>query len=216
MDIIIVGCGRVGAEVALLLSQEGNNVTVIDKKPTAFQRIGSTFNGICLQGNGFDLDVLNKANITSADALVVVTNGDNTNIMVSQIAKKIFKVPKVIARLYDPRRTEIYQRLGLELISGTTLVASLIRDKLIESHYSGYFIEARGLGTIEINVTEKFAGKKVSQLNRNGEFLIATIIKQKKPIIPAPATKVELGDVLIAIVSNENIKKIKKIFDLEE
>lgn len=216
MDVIIVGCGRVGAELAALLSEEGNNVTIIDKNPDSFQRLGKTFNGIRLIGNGIDTDTLLKAGISKADAFVVVTNGDNTNIMASEIAKKIFKVPKVIARLYDSKRAQIYQRLGLSLVSGTTLVASQIRDKLIESHFSSYFTETKGMGTIEINITEKFAGKKVRTYNRKDEFLIATIIKKGGPILPTPNTILEKGDVIIGIVRTEALKKIKQLFEIKE
>jgi trk system potassium uptake protein len=216
MNVIIVGCGRVGSELALLLSREGNNVAVVDNNKASFHRLGGTFNGLCVTGNGFDLEVLRRAGVESADAFVVVTNGDNTNIMASQVAKKIFNVPKVIARVYDPRRADIYKRFGLEIISGTTLLVSMIRDKLIESRFSGFFIETRGMGIIEINVTEDFVGKTVSELNRPDEFLIATIIKKNNPVIPSPMTRLELGDVLIGIVRTESVKKIKSMFNMED
>ena len=216
METIIVGCGRVGAAVAILLSEEGHNVTVIDRKPDSFRRLGKTFNGLTVTGNGFDIDTLIKAGASTADALVVVTNGDNTNIMASQVAKKIFKIPKVIARLYDPKRAEIYQRLGLDILSGTTLVASMIRDKLVESKFSSYLIETKAMGVIEINVTDEFVGKKSSQFNRANEFIIATVIKKQGSIIPGPSTKLEKGDVIIGIVRTESVKKIKKLFNVKE
>lgn len=216
MQAIIVGCGRVGAELAGLLSEEGHNVTVIDRNATAFNRLGKTFNGICLQGNGFDLELLKKAKADEADAFVVVTNGDNTNVMASQVAKKIFNIPKVIARLYDPRRAQIYQRLGLDIISGTTLVAAMIRDKLIETTFSSYLIEARGIGVIEINITKESSGKKVQYFNKSDEFIISTIIKKHGAVIPSPSTILETGDVVIGIVRNESVKKIKKMFKIKD
>jgi trk system potassium uptake protein TrkA len=216
MEIIVVGCGRVGAAISTLLSEEGHNVTIIDKKEASFHRLGKNFNGLTLRGNGFDIDTLTKAGAKTADAFVVVTNGDNTNIMACQVAKDIFKIPRVIARLYDPRRAEIYQRLGLTILSGTTLVASMIRDKLIESSFSSYFIETRGLGIIEIPITKKFSGKKVAQLNRKDEFLISTVIKKKGSIIPSPSTVVEESDIAIGIVRTESVKKIKHFFGIEE
>jgi len=216
MNVIIIGCGRVGSELALLISASGDNVTVIDPNKAAFQRLGRTFNGESVEGNGFDMDLLRKAGVESADAGVVVTNGDNTNIMAYQVAKKIFNVPKVIARIYDPRRAEVYKRFGLEVISGTTLLASMIRDKLVESHFSGFFIETRGMGIIEINVTEQFVGKTVGELNIPGEFLIATILKKNSPVIPSPATVVQRGDVLIGIVRNDSVQGIKSMFGMEE
>lgn len=215
MNIIIVGCGRVGSKLALLLSQEGHNLTIIDDNPASFRRLGGTFNGATMTGNGFDLDLLKKAGIESADAVVVVTNGDNTNLMTAQIARRIFKVPKVIARLYDPLRTEIYQRLGMDIISGTTLIASMIRDKLIEGDFSGYFIETSGMGIIEIHPPSSFAGQTVSQLNVDNEFLVATIRRGDRAIIPSPATTVEAGDTLIGIVRTVSVPKIKQRFSAE-
>lgn len=216
MQAIIVGCGRVGAELARLLSEEGHNVTVIDKNSSSFNRLGKTFNGLCLQGNGFDIDLLKKAKANEADAFVVVTNGDNTNVMASQVAKKIFNIPKVIARLYDPRRAQIYQRLGLDILSGTTLVAAMIRDKLIETTFSSYLIEARGIGVIEINISKEFSGKKVQHFNKSDEFIISTIIKKQGAVIPSPSTVLETGDVVIGIVRNESVKKIKKMFKIQD
>jgi len=173
---------------------------------------------LTVSGHGIDIDVLKKAGVESADALVVVTNGDNTNIMVSQIAKQIFKVPRVVARIYDPRRTEIYQHLGLDIISGTTLVASMIRDKLIDARLSGFFVEASGIGTIKFLVPEKFNRKTVGELNQPGEFLIGCIVKQKdgKSIIPSCEETVETGDSVIGVVKTESIKKIAKLFEGNE
>lgn len=216
METIIVGCGRVGAAVAILLSEEGHNVTVIDRKSDSFRRLGKTFNGLTITGNGFDIDTLIKAGASTADAFVVVTNGDNTNIMASQVAKRIFKIPKVIARLYDPKRAEFYQRLGLDILSGTTLVASMIRDKLIESKFSSYLIETKGMGVIEINVTDQLNGKKAAQYNRADEFIVATIIKKHGAVIPSPSTRLEKGDVIIGIVRTEAVKKIKRMFEVKE
>src|SRR3990167_6830747 len=127
MYVIILGCGRVGSELAKLLSSEGHNVVLIDRNPASFERLGRTFNGITLVGNGFDLELLKTAGITQANAFCAVTNGDNTNLVAAQVAKKIFNVPKVIVRVYDPNRANIYKALGLDVISGTILFASMIR-----------------------------------------------------------------------------------------
>ncbi|MCX6357599.1 MAG: TrkA family potassium uptake protein, partial [Candidatus Aureabacteria bacterium] len=188
----------------------------IDRIPEALHKLGHTFNGMMIEGNGFDLDVLKKAGAESADALVVVTNGDNTNIMTYQVAKKIFKIPRVITRLYDPRRAEVFKRLGLEVISGTTLFASMIRDKLVERRFTGFFIETRGMGIIELTVPGKFDGKPVADLNIPNEFLIATVIKKDNPIIPSPATRLSTGDMLIGIVRNDSVEGIKSMFETEE
>lgn len=211
MYIIIVGCGRVGAELAKLLSSEGHNVVVIDKNSNSFSRLGGTFNGLTLVGNGFSTEILKAAGIEKADALCAVTNGDNTNIMTSQVAKKIFKVPKVIARVYDPRRAQIYKTLGLDIISGTVLFAAMIRDKVIESKFSGYLIESGELGVLEIDVNDRFNNKTVEEVNIKGEFLIATIIKNNKEvIIPQSQTILKKGERIMAVVKAKNLDNIKK------
>jgi len=212
MSIIIVGCSRVGAELAQLLSSEGHNVVVIDKNPNAFSKLGGTFNGLTLVGNGFSPEILKSAGIEEAEALCAVTNGDNTNIMTAQVAKKIFDVSKVIARVYDPKRAHIYKTLGLDIISGTVLFAAMIRDKIIESKFSSYLIETGDLGTIEIDVNDKFNNKTVEAVNINGELLVVTIIrhKNKEVLIPQAQTVLKKGDKIIAVVRTKNLNNIKK------
>jgi len=216
MYVIIVGCGRVGAELAKILEKEGHNVVVVDKNPDSFKRLGSTFNGLTIVGNGFTLETLKEAGIEKADALCAVTNGDNTNIMTAQVAKKIFNVPKVIARIYDPQRADIYRSLGIYTVSGTVLFASLIRDKLIEPHFTGYLIETKELGVLEFNAHEEIVGKSVKEINLPGEFLVVTLIKKKTgTIIPTEETVIEKGDVLIAIVKTSSLKRIKSLYKLQ-
>jgi trk system potassium uptake protein TrkA len=214
MYVIIVGCGRVGSELAKLLSSEGHDVVVIDKSQGAFARLGGTFNGLTLVGNGFDLRLLKQAGIEKADALCSVTNGDNTNIIAAQVAKKIFSVPKVIARIYDPQRAHIYAALGLDIISGTILFAAMLRDKIIESRFSSYLIETKELGVIEVEVKNNLVGKAVQDINMPGEFLVVAIRKLDGIIIPEPKTILKAKDVLMAAVKVASLKKIKEKFSL--
>jgi len=216
MYAIIVGCGRVGAELAKLLSNEGHNVVVIDKERVSFERLGSPFNGLTTVGNGFDLALLKQAGIEKADAFCALTNGDNTNLITAQVARKIFKVPKVIARVYDPQRAHIYAALGLDIISGTTLFASMIRDKIIESRFSSYLIETKDLGVIEIEVKDNVAGKAIEEINIPGEFLVVAIRKMHGVIIPGPQTILNKKDILIAIVKVEQLRDIREKFALGE
>ena len=131
MNIVILGCGRVGAHLAKTLTAEGHQVTVIDNDSAAFARLGPDFPGKLVVGTGIDEDVLSQAGIEQADAFVAVTNGDNTNVMAAQIVKEIFGVPRVICRIYDPLREEIYRALGLETICPTLWGVNRIREILI-------------------------------------------------------------------------------------
>ncbi len=132
MKVVIMGCGRVGAQLAALLDSEGHHVTVLDINSGSFKRLIPTFKGTALLGDGTDEDSLRKAGIEEADAFVAVTQGDNRNIMAAQIAKHIFNVPRVLCRIYDPLREELYQTLGLDAISPTMVSAQLLKEKLVE------------------------------------------------------------------------------------
>ncbi len=214
MHVIIVGCGRVGSELAKLLSNEGHDVVVIDKSRASFDRLGQTFNGLTLAGNGFDLELLKQAGIEKADAFCAVTNGDNTNLISAQVAKKIFKVPKVIARVYDPQRAHIYAALGMDIISGTVLFASMLRDKIIESRFSSYLIESKDLGVIEIEVKGHLVGRTIQEINLPEEFLVVAIRRIDGVIIPEPKTALKAKDVLMGVVKVASLRKIKEKFRL--
>lgn len=127
-----MGCGRVGAELAGILEAEGHDVTVLDIEPYAFRRLPPTFRGRKVVGNGIDSEKLVAAGIEDSDAFVVVTQGDNRNIMAAQIAKHVFNVPRVVCRIYDPLREEIYRAMGIQTVSPTKVGASLLRDALQE------------------------------------------------------------------------------------
>ena len=215
MYVIIVGCGRVGAELGKLLSNDGHDVVIIDKKALAFNRLGGVFNGITLVGNGFDPDLLKEAGVVKADVFCALTNGDNTNLISAQVAKKIFAVPKVIARVYDPERAQIYQSLGLDIISGTILFAAMLRDKIIESRFSSYLIESKDVGVIQIEVKENLVNKRIKEINIEGEFQVVAIKRIEGAIIPVPETTLENNDVIMAIVKTESLDKIKKKFKLK-
>lgn len=133
MNVIIMGCGRVGARVASLLDQNGHDVTVIDTNSAAFKRLSPDFSGEAIIGTGIDEDVLRSAGIENAHAFVAVTNGDNRNIMAAQVARTVFDVPQVICRIYDPVREDTYRRLGLSTVCPTTTVSALILDQVISA-----------------------------------------------------------------------------------
>ncbi len=129
MKVVILGCGRLGAHLARRMDQEGHTVTVIDRNGESFSRLGSDFRGTMVLGTGIDEDILRRAGIEEADAFIAVTNGDNTNAMASEIAKLVFNVPSVVARLYDPVREDTYRSLGLiETVCPTIIGADKIHE----------------------------------------------------------------------------------------
>jgi trk system potassium uptake protein TrkA len=130
MKILIMGCGRVGARLASLLDEDGHKVTILDIDTYSFRRLPPSFGGTALYGNGIDEEVLKKAGIEDVDIFVALTQGDNRNVMSCQIAKHIFNVPRVVCRIYDPLREEMYAAIGLETISPTKVFSQLLREKI--------------------------------------------------------------------------------------
>jgi trk system potassium uptake protein len=216
MYVIIVGCGRVGAELAKLLSGEGHDVVVIDKTQEALKRLGDTFNGLTMVGNGFNLALLKQVGIEKADAFCAVTDGDNTNLISAQVAKKIFNVPKVFARVYDPQRAHIYAALGLDIISGTMLFSAMLRDKIIESRFSSYLIESKDLGVLEIEIKNELVGKTIQDINIPGDFIVTALRRMQGVIIPEPGTVLKNKDILMGVVKVSSLQEVREKFRLGE
>jgi len=131
MNVIIMGCGRVGAQLASILDNDGHKITVLDINGHSFRRLPPNFSGTALLGDGTDQETLKRAGIQETDAFVAVTEGDNRNVMAAQIARHIFNVPKVICRIYDPLRKDVYEAIGIETISPTTVFAQLLKERLL-------------------------------------------------------------------------------------
>ena len=214
MYVIIVGCGNIGASLAKIM-QEEHNVVIIDKKSENFSKLGRGFNGISIEGNGLDLEILKEAGIEKADAVVAITGYDNTNIALAQISKRIFNVPKVVARVSDPEKAEFYRMLGVDLISSTSLIAALIRDKIIERRFSTYILESSKLTTLELRVDKNFSGKKIREINMPGEFHIITVVRGNEPIIPEENLVLTDDDILVGLVKISSLKKIRKFLGLQ-
>jgi trk system potassium uptake protein TrkA len=136
MKVVILGCGRLGAYLARRLDREGHEITIVDRNAESFARLGSDFRGRLVFGTGIDEDILRRAGIETADAFIAVTNGDNTNAMAAEIAKLVFKVPRVVARLYDPVREDTYHTLGLmETVCPTIMGADKIYDIVMDKNH---------------------------------------------------------------------------------
>ena len=130
MNVVVMGCGRVGARVSAILDQHGHDVSVLDTNPEAFRRLGEKFGGNTLIGTGIDEDVLRRAGIEQADVFIAVTNGDNRNIMAAQVARTVFDIEHVVVRIYDPVREDTYRRLGLRTVCPTTTISAMIIDQI--------------------------------------------------------------------------------------
>lgn len=137
MKVVVLGCGRVGSTIATAMARDGHEITIIDQNPDAFRRLGQDFNGKTVVGNGIDEDTLRRAEVGNADAFVAVTNGDNRNIMSVQLAKVRFKVPKVVARIYDPIRAFAYRDMGIDTVCTTCVGSGIMYDTILGRPYAG-------------------------------------------------------------------------------
>jgi trk system potassium uptake protein TrkA len=210
MHVIVVGCGRVGSELAGLLASEGNDVVVIDKNPAAFRRLGGTFNGITLTGYGYDEEVLKEAGVERCEAFAAVTDLDNTNMMAAEVAKRIFGVPNVIVRLYNPERERTLQALGLDYVCGTTMVARSVLDKLATGH--GHHLSRRGdLELIEFIAGPGIEGKRVIDIQIPNSFRLCLVTREGSSFIPWRETILKERDILLAVVRTDVYPTVKKM-----
>jgi trk system potassium uptake protein TrkA len=212
MNVVVVGCGRVGSQLATMLSVEGHNVTVIDRDDSAFKRLGSTFNGVTVKGLGFDEEVLDEAGIRTADVFAAVTDLDNTNLMAAEVARKIFGVPHVVARLYNPQRERTYQQLDMDYVCGTTLVAESLLEKIEAGH--GHHVQTLGdVEVIEFRAGDGVAGKRVRDVEVEHQFRISVLSRGNVTFIPLPDTMLQPGDVIVGAVKEEGFARVERYME---
>jgi len=212
MKFIIIGCGRVGAGLAKTLAGRGHSVVVVDKDPFAFEKLGDKFKGQMVSGIGFDREVLLKAGIERADGLAAVTASDEANVVAARIARDIFHVPRVVARLYDMRQAEIYKRLGLQTIAPTGWGINRIADLLLYSPLEIVF--SLGSGDVELLETEipqLLIGKIVRDLTVPGEIHVVSITRANKTFLPTTGTIFQEGDLLHLAVLATSTNLLKDI-----
>ena len=197
MRAIIMGCGRVGEQVARILDREGHEVTIIDFDAVALARLGKSFRGRTIKGVGFDRDVLIEAGIESADSFAATSSSDNANVVAARVARNLFHVPRVIARLYDPRRAEIYQRLGLLTISSTTWGAQRIYELLTHDNLDPVMSFGSGeVKIIHIDLPPQLEGRIVNHITAPGEIVVVAITRDGRAILPTLGTQFRKGDIV--------------------
>jgi trk system potassium uptake protein TrkA len=212
MKIIIIGCGRLGSGLAKNLSLQGLDVVVIDQDPNAFLRLGPTFKGRTVKGIGFDEKVLLDAGIKTADALAAVTQSDEVNLVAARLAKVIFKVPKVAARVYDPRKAKIYQRLGLQTISPIGLGIDRFANLLVNAYMgTEKSIGAGQLSLMDVEVSGNMIGRPISEINLADQIQVIAITRNGKTFIPNPATHFQLNDLVHISVTRTSIDRLERL-----
>jgi trk system potassium uptake protein TrkA len=215
MKIIIMGCGRVGSQVAQLLDSEGHDVTVIDPVLDNLDRLGINYQGKKIRGVGFDRDVLIQAGIEMADAFVATSSSDNANIVAARIARNIFHVPRVVARLYDPRRAEIYRRLGLVTMSMVSWGAQRIYELLTHTNLDPTFYFGRGeVSLVAIEIPSHLVGRMVNHITVPGEVNVVAITRQGEAMMATLGTEFQPGDLVYFAVQASAMDRLETLLGL--
>lgn len=216
MNVIIVGCGRVGVELAHTLHKE-HAVTVIDKKAGAFDQLGLDFLGRTVQGEALDRKALQRAGVETAGALAAVTSSDNVNAIVARIARNVFHVERVVARVYKPSRAPIYERLDLQTVSSSSWAAQRIKQMMTHPGLTSLSITAEGEVQIyEMKVPEKWVGHPLSEFLPEGKANPAIILRNGKSILPTPATIFVAGDVIQLSATTDGANALRDAIHADE
>jgi trk system potassium uptake protein TrkA len=197
VHVVVVGCGRVGSGLALVLQADGHSVAILDKNPRAFRRLPDNFSGQRLVGSGFDRDDLETAGAVGADALVAVTSGDNTNILTVRIARENYGIPRVVARIYDPRRAEIYQRLGIPTVATVTWTIDQVHRSLVPDRSSAEWVDSTAkLVLVERRLPEGWAGRILGDFEVPGRLKLVSVVRAGSPRLDVGELIGQEGDVL--------------------
>jgi trk system potassium uptake protein len=204
VHVIVVGCGRVGRDLAMALDREGHTVNVIDKDRNAFHELPEGFGGKAVLGFGFDREHLEQAGIREADALAAVTNGDNSNILTARIARETYEVDHVVARIYDPRRAVIYRQLGIATVAAVAWTTDQVLRRLSPEISVSEWTDASGtVSLLERSLPDSWAGRKLSELDEGSRFRLVALTRGGEARLWGPELVGQEGDILHLMVRRE-------------
>ena len=206
-----MGCGRVGSTLAVDLEKSGHTVAVIDQNREAFRRLGADFNGLTIAGVGFDRDTLLEAGIEKADAFAAVSNGDNSNILAARVARENFGVKNVVARIYDPGRAEIYQRLGIPTVATVLWTTDQIMRRLAPDGTKSEWRDASGtVVLVEVSLHKSWYGEAFSLIEKNTSARVAFITRLGEALLPDEHTVLQEGDLVHLLIEEKNVSAVEK------
>lgn len=202
MHVIVVGCGRVGSGLAVALTREGHSIAIIDKVARAFRRLPADWGGQRIVGSGFDRDELERAGAIGADALAAVTSGDNSNILTVRIARETYQIRRVVARIYDPRRAEIYQKLGIPTVATVPWTINQVRRRLLGDVPETEWSDATGrLRLVERGLPDSWGGKRLLDLEAPSDVRLVAVTRAGSPRLDLRELVGQEGDVIHAAVT---------------
>jgi len=212
VHVVIMGCGRVGSSLATELEAAGHSVAIIDQSREAFRRLGPDFKGRTISGVGFDRDTLLEAGIETADAFAAVSNGDNSNILAARVARETYGVANVVARIYDPGRAEIYQRLGIPTVATVIWATDQILRRLVPEGSRSEWRDASGsIQLCEMHPHKDWFGSPIADLEETTGTRVAFITRLGEGLIPDTHTVLQEGDLVHVTVRDEDIAKVEEI-----
>jgi trk system potassium uptake protein TrkA len=205
VHVVIMGCGRVGSTLARSLEDRNHTVSVIDSDPDAFRRLGPGFNGDKIAGVGFDQEVMEKAGVGRADAFAAVSSGDNSNIIAARVARETFGIQQVVARIYDPGRAEVYQRLGITTVATVKWTADQVLRRLLPAGAEPDFRDPSGTIRLDqVPVPERWIGHRTVDFQAESRCRIAWIDRLGEGILPHRDSVIQEGDLLHVVMREEN------------
>jgi len=215
MRIIIIGCGRMGSGLAQTLQLRGHSVTVIDRDPRSFERLGPAFKGRTVVGIGFDRQALIEAGIERADALAAVMPSDEANVVAARLASEFFHVPRVVVRLYDPRKAEIYNRLGLRTISPVSWGINRVADMLSYSPLETVLtLGSGGVDIVEVETPTLLVGRTVQAITVPASIHLVAISRGGKTFLPTLGTVFQQGDILHFAVASSATGRLRELLGM--
>ena len=213
VHIVVVGCGRVGSELAMQLSDEGHSVVIIDKNRDAFRRL-TRYHGRTLVGSGFDRDVLQKAEASQADALAAVTSGDNTNILCARIARDNYRIKNVVARIYDPQRAEIYMKLGIPTVATSLWTTQQVKRWMLPSDESIEWTDGAGsLHLVERIVPDHLAGLSLEAFNISEHVRVVGLIRAGSGRVNIEGLFAQEDDMLEFLVTPQGLDELRTFLE---
>ncbi|WP_129842872.1 TrkA family potassium uptake protein [Streptomyces sp. RFCAC02] len=210
MHIVIMGCGRVGATLALNLEERGHSVAVIDQDPTAFRRLGSRFAGRRVTGLGFDRDTLTEAGLQDAGAFAAVSSGDNSNIIAARVAREVFGVENVTARIYDSRRAEVFERFGIPTVATVRWTADQMLRRLLPAGAEPLWRDpSGGVQLSEVHVAPAWVGHRVSRFQDRTGVRVAFLTRLGEAMLPTARTVLQEGDLVHVMMYSDQVAEVE-------
>ncbi len=210
MNVIIVGCGRLGVELALSLCRH-NTVSVVDTNPRAFDRLGVDFPGRTVEGEGLDQDALTRAGIETTDALAAVTRSDNVNVVVGRMARNIYQITRVVTRVYNPRRIPIYEKFGLQTVASSTWGAERIEQIILHPSLQSVFSAGNGeVQLYEMSIPQLWQDRSITELLPAEGVRVMSLVRSGKAILPEVSSRLQAQDILHVSATHEAVSTLRE------